>query len=132
MAKKVVSVEEIRARLQRKGMIAPDPAKAAAVTKSEQSIEPTVVVPRKLTPAQRRAKIDEVLAEYGIDPVRELLEMYNETDQNGDYVMSPKERKALMQELLQYMTPKLKAVDMRAAVKGDINVNIVSFKDMAG
>ena len=132
MAKKTVSVEEIRARLQRKGMIAPGPAKAAAVTKSEEVVTPSVVVPRKLTPAQRRAKIDEVLEEYGIDPVRELLEMYNETDQNGDYVMSSKERKALMQEMLQYMTPKLKAVDMRAAVKGDINVNIVSFKDMAG
>lgn len=71
--------------------------------------------------------IRKLLADRGIDPVNELLDLYIETDKHGDRVMPVKERLALMKELLQYTAPKLKSVDQNINLRADLNVKLVQF-----
>lgn len=72
-------------------------------------------------PRDIRNYVQKKLEELGIDPVEELVELYN----SGN--LADKERRAIMQELLKYCAPQLKAMDIRAQLKGDIKVNIVNF-----
>lgn len=65
------------------------------------------------------------LAAQEIDPIEELVTMYKERDEEGNFVMSRGERSALMKDLLQYIHPKLKAVEHRGQEDRSLTVVLV-------
>jgi hypothetical protein len=85
---------------------------------------PVGVIPVDQTPTQTLAKVEgkslcvsEILAQHDINPVEELLAMYNERVEDpespdyGKFVMSRSERVSLMKEIMKYQHPTLKAVE---------------------
>ena len=69
------------------------------------------------TSTPKKMAVADILAEANIDPVKELLDAYNEriddpgSPDHGKFVMSPGERRALMKEMLKYTHPMLKSVE---------------------
>lgn len=67
--------------------------------------------------SQRKITVAEILARHDLDPVEEMLAMYNERveDPNspdyGKFVMTRAERLSIMREILKYQHPTLKAVE---------------------
>lgn len=66
---------------------------------------------------EEQKTVSAILEKAGINPVEELVRMYEEKvddpeDPNfGKFVMSPGERRALMKEMLKYTHPQLKSVE---------------------
>lgn len=58
------------------------------------------------------------------DPLLELINAAKNKD------LALEDRIAINKELLQYVAPKLKAVDLNANIDFDGNVTVVSYKDM--
>jgi hypothetical protein len=67
--------------------------------------------------SERSLCISQILEKHDIDPVEELITMYNERNEDpespdyGKFVMSRSERVSLMKEILKYQHPTLKAVE---------------------
>lgn len=100
-----------------------EPLKASVVRLDSP---PVGVIPTDQTPTKTllpeevdggRRDVSQILEEAGIEPLDELLAMYNErvddpgSKDHGKFVMSPGERRALMKELLKYKHPQLKSVE---------------------
>lgn len=74
-----------------------------------------------------RQALSQILEEEDCHPLKELIRMYKLTNEDGSYALPMKERIAIMKELLQYTGPKLKAVDIKKELKGNINITIRQF-----
>lgn len=103
-------------------VVALSPEARTEVIKAQvQRIEspPVGLTPVEQTPNETLSSLTEkrvhdisaVLSAAGIDPVQELIDAYNERDDEGKFVMSAQERRSLMKELMKYTHPQLKAVD---------------------
>lgn len=104
---------------------------------------PVGTVPTDQTPANKTLtdgegkslSISDVLAQHDINPIDELLRMYNErvedpnSPDNGKFVMAPPERRALMKELLKYTHPQLKAVEHKGNAGGNQIVVVLKMPD---
>ena len=73
----------------------------------------------------RATAVLEALEKAQHDP---LLELINAAKEGGGLPLD--ERVAINKELLQYIAPKLKAVDITGQVDFDGEVRVVSFRDM--
>lgn len=87
-----------------------------------QRLDQTLSSPRE------RLGLQQILEAEGIDPVKELLDAYNErvddpgSPDHGKFVMSPGERRSLMRELLKYTHPQLKSVDHSGTIDNKLTV----------
>lgn len=90
-----------------------------------------IVTPNKtLSPvvSEKRLSVTDILKQHEINPVEELLTMYNERVEDpdsqdyGKFVMTRAERVSLMKEILRYQHPTLKAVEH----KGDPESNRIT------
>jgi hypothetical protein len=121
------SVEEIRARLAKQKV---EKVEAVAKAQATRSLPPPR--PPRATISNTddlRSFVRQTLAHREIDPIEELIDMYEETDGEGNYTMAPRDRKSLMLELLKYIAPQLKSMDINASIKSDVQVSIVRFSD---
>lgn len=105
------------------------------IPKKKTKQQPQALAPTKKSMAEKRSSLDEALREFDTEPIKELLQMYHEKypenhEKAGQYVMSSGDRRRLMQEILQYQLPKLKSVDMSAAIDLDITVTITEFSEV--
>ncbi len=73
---------------------------------------------------ERALKVLEALEKQQHDPLLELIKAAKGTD------LALEDRVAINKELLQYIAPKLKAVDINANVDMEAEVRIISYKDM--
>lgn len=92
---------------------------------------PQVVSPNQtLSPvtSEKKLSVTDILKQHDINPVEELLAMYNERVEDPDspdygrFVMTRAERVSLMKEILRYQHPTLKAVEH----KGDPESNKIT------
>lgn len=92
---------------------------------------PQIVTPSQtLSPvtSEKRLSVADILKQHDINPVEELLTMYNErvedpnSPDHGKFVMTRAERVSLMKEILRYQHPTLKAVEH----KGDPESNKIT------
>lgn len=66
---------------------------------------------------QKQKTVSDILNEHDINPVEELIAMYNERNEDpdhpdyGKFIMSRAERVSIMREILKYQHPTLKAVE---------------------
>lgn len=72
----------------------------------------------------RAALVIKALEQQQHDPLLELINAAKNKD------LALEDRIAINKELLQYMAPKLKAVDLNANVDLDAEIKVVSYKDM--
>lgn len=72
-----------------------------------------------------RSRMQALMAEYDVDPVRELLRVIKRKGRGG---LPLKERVTLLKFLVPYTTPTLKAVDIQQETKMTMTVNVQSFK----
>ena len=133
MAKqRVPTVEEIKERLKQKANpnYNPKPTENTPTAGTTKPVAiripspPVSLTPVDQTPSEtlsrvegRSLSISQILESHDINPVEELLAMYNERvgdpeDPNyGKFVMSRAERVSLMKEIMKYQHPTLKAVE---------------------
>jgi hypothetical protein len=135
---RVPSVEEIQRlnelrEAREKGI---EPPIRASVVRIEAP--PVGVIPTDQTPPKTLAEVEEkthltvaeILKREQIDPIEELLTMYNERDEDpdspnyGKFVMSRAERVSLMKEIMRYQHPTLKAVEHKGNV-ADQKITVV-------
>jgi hypothetical protein len=92
---------------------------------------PEIVTPNQTLSnvvAEKRLSVTDILKQHDINPVEELLAMYNERVEDPDsqdygrFVMTRAERVSLMKEILRYQHPTLKAVEH----KGDPESNRIT------
>ena len=89
---------------------------------------PVGVIPVDQTPPQTLSNevgkslcVSQILDQHGINPVEELIAMYNERVEDpespdyGKFVMSRAERVSLMKEIMKYQHPTLKAVEHKGS-----------------
>lgn len=133
--------EEIRAILAGVGQDVPEvpesdipaelqnPTPAQVPVASDETERPTNEKIRKATAmnVDFRAQLSQILEEEETHPLRELIAMYKLKNEDGSYALPMKERVAIMKELLQYVGPKLKAVDIKKEIKSDMKITIVQF-----
>lgn len=74
---------------------------------------------------QRAAVVLEALEKAQHDPLLELINAAKGKD------LALEDRVAINKELLQYIAPKLKAVDLNANVDLEAEIKVVSFRDMS-
>ena len=86
--------------------------------------------PKTLSTVDKRKSVTDILAEFGLDPIDELLSMYNERIEDpespdyGKFVMSRAERVSLMKEIMKYQHPTLKAVEHKGSTD-DRSITVV-------
>lgn len=121
MAYRVPTVEELKERMAK--------AKELETATKGATMPITVEGPKDLLkPAEPKktlsdAAVSEILALNEIDPLQELLDAYNERDDDGSFVMSRAERTSLMKTLLEYHRPKLKSVEHKGdPVKNQLTI----------
>jgi len=124
---RVPTVAEIQERLKQKAdpNYVPQPTEVTPAAGSIKPVTirlddppPALVDPKTLSARSEKSLcVSQILEQHGIDPVEELIAMYNERveDPNspdyGKFVMSRSERVSLMKEILRYQHPTLKAVE---------------------
>lgn len=112
-ANSLSKVEEIRRRmLEKRGEAQPPP----------DSPDQETSVAKLASTAAGKLQIKDALEAEGIDPVKELLDLYR----HGD--LSDKDRKGLMENLVKYISPTLKSVEMKSEAKQDIRIVVAQYK----
>lgn len=111
-ANSLSKVEEIRRRMLEKRGLQPSPGPPDQETS----------VAKLASTAAGKVQIKDALEAEGIDPVKELLDLYR----HGD--LSDKDRKGLMENLVKYISPTLKSVEMKSEAKQDIRIVVAHYK----
>ncbi len=74
-----------------------------------------------------KVAIREICKTKNYDPLSELVDLVQE---KGRDKLTLEQKISIHKELLQYLAPKLKAVDIQANVQGDIKISVVRFSDL--
>lgn len=95
------------------------------LSKSPRTLKAAVIscLEPGLTTSQLRDYVLQKCRERDYDPIDELIKLAR----NGD--ISGRDRVKIHSEMVQYLVPKLRSMDVKADVNMDINVNIVRFSD---
>lgn len=88
----------------------------------------------KLTPAEARNAIREICEKKNYDPFRELIDLATQKQQveiDGATVLvhslDTEQRIAIAKEIAGYMAPKLKNIEVKGEITGDIHITVKSF-----
>lgn len=130
MAAYVPSPEEIRDILRRrKGDAEPIPGGREAPPVNKEDMVPELVQAAGISygASDLRAKLDGLIARYGMEPAEELIRMCAERLANGQYALTPQMRSKILMCLQEYRMPKLKAVEVSGAVEHQHNIVIVRY-----
>ena len=99
-------------------------AAAEAAARKEMLMRPTTPgIGKTLTTAEVRQRIMVCMHDNDYDPIKELIEMVQATNDKGEYVHDAKLRKEIHMELAQFVAPKLKSTDHH--VEGSMSINVV-------
>lgn len=74
-----------------------------------------------------RLAIRDICEKKDYKPLEELVDIVQ--DKDNKFKLTLDQKIGIHKELLQYIAPKLKAVDIQANVQGDIKINVVRFSD---
>lgn len=77
------------------------------------------------TPAQQRKIALQTIAESGVEPFKELLDISK--DKNTPLAIRVK----ILTDIAALQAPKPKSIDIQADIKSDMTINVVSFKDVS-
>jgi len=121
---RIPTVEEIQAFNKRReelrtGVVSAEPIKAQVIRIATPPVseKPVDQTPQTLSNEVRKMSVTEILEQNDINPIEELLAMYNEREEDpdspnyGKFIMSRGERVSLMKEIMKYQHPTLKAVE---------------------
>lgn len=71
--------------------------------------------------------LDSILADQKIEPLREIIRLYNATREDGSFVLAPDQRVAIMEKLMPYRYPKYKPVAMAQTGPKKVTLVIKNF-----
>lgn len=77
---------------------------------------------KSLSTAEVRQRIMVCMHDNDYDPIKELIEMVQATNDKGEFLHDAKLRKEIHMELAQFVAPKLKSTDHH--VEGSMNINV--------
>jgi len=90
------------------------------------------------TPSEVRARIAELCAQNDYDPVKELIEMVQKgqriemSDGTIKFIpLDPKDVISIHKEVLQYIAPKLRTIDVQASIEANISISVTKFSGAA-
>lgn len=98
-----------------------------ALLLAEQRIQALKQQVSSATPRNRRTHVLTKLEEFGLDPVEELIELYQAVDEQGESILTVKEKMDILKELNGYVTPKLRPIEIANKGKGNITINLKKF-----
>ena len=92
---------------------------------------------KKLTPDEVRESIEAVCKESNYDPFKELIALATETVElqtvgGGSkviHVATPDQRITIAKEIAGFLAPKLKSVEVKQEISGEINITVRKFTD---
>ena len=107
---------------------------AGTLTKRQKELRTKLMKIRPgATPSEVRARIVELCAQHNYDPIAELIDMVRngyEVEANGKKVRVPLDAKDVIgihKEIIQYIAPKLRSVDVQAQVEANISISVTKF-----
>jgi len=83
--------------------------------------------PKKFTAAEMRHSLDEIFRKYGVEPAEEVVKLLTEVDEKGELRMSRDQRAKVWLELMQYRTPKLRAMEHSGKVDTNMTILVVKY-----
>lgn len=100
------------------------------VVKPDEALQATPVTPahgKVLTSMEIRSRILAFMHDQDYDPIKHLVLMATEVDDDGKYVLDAKTRKEIHMELAQFIAPKLKSSDIQVDSNMSINITVKQF-----
>jgi hypothetical protein len=100
------------------------------VVKSDEALQSTPVTPahgKVLTSLEIRSRILAFMHEQDYDPIKHLVLMATEVDDDGKFVLDARTRKDIHMELAQFIAPKLKSSDVQVDSNMSINITVKQF-----
>ena len=112
---------------------------AGALSKRQSELRKNLMKIRPgATPSEVRHRIAELCAQNDYDPVRELIEMVQKghrivmSDGSFKFIpLDPKDVISIHKEVLQYIAPKLRTIDVQASIEANINVTVTKYAGAA-
>ena len=120
---RVPTVEEMKRRLAEQDAGVDPKAIESTDTELIQSLPPPSKSEGKknYAPEAVRKSMGEILRQRSFDPLDELIRIYREGD------LSDKDRAVICKDLMQFVHPKIKQLDVNHEVKGSIKVFLQDF-----
>lgn len=98
---------------------------------ANQQVLEKPVVPKAgkvLTALEIRSRILSFMSDQDYDPIKEMINMAQECDGDGKFILDAKTRLSIHKDLAEFVAPKLKAMEMNVGGEGmTINISVRKF-----